>query len=760
MKKYLAPTSLASVLLLAATHAVAGGSVFNITNAAIAEGTGGASNLVLTVNRTGSGALEGVSFASNNVTAVAGVDYTAASGTLSFPIGTLTQTVSVPITTDSTVEGDETFTVSLNSPTGAGVSIGTGVATATINNDDTAIISVNTPSIAEGNIGNTPLPFVVSISNPVQGAVSFTYTAANGNNVNPLLNATLADNDFVASTGSVSFASDSTAALTVNVPIVGDTDVEANQGLLLNLSALVLPATIAPASITFAASGAGTINNDDGAILSIANASIAEGNAGSSNLVFTVNLSASNKNPVTVQYASTDGTAAAGSDYSVTNGTLTFPALSLSQTITVPITGENIVEANEAFTITLSAPVGASLGTSTATGTINNDDSATLSLNSLALAEGNAGNTAMNFTATLSNPVQGAVGATLNTSDGNNATATLNATVADNDYIAISNAPFNLASGVTQTVPVQIVGDTDVEPNQGFRLTLSNLTLPAGIPAGSVTLGTATGNGTINNDDSTALSIAPIIQLEGNSGTSVMNLTVTLPVPNKDPVTVNFATSDGTATAGVDYVARSGTLTFPSNSQSQQIAITVNGDAIYENDETFTVTLSAPTGATIATPTAVATITDDDSLGLSIADVTQAEGTIADTTMTFTVALAGISSLPVTVSYASSNGSAVAPGDYTPVSGSLTFAPGESSKTISVTIRSDRDQEGNETFALTLSNPNPGPPRVSLTRAVATGTIGNDDQLVQAPGLDWRGMSLLLASLLLLGGWMIRRDGY
>ena len=757
MKTALPLKLLAIPMFIASMQAVAGGTTYSIASAAVVEGTGGSTNLVFTVSRNAAGIAEGINFASSNGTAIASTDYTAAVGTLNFPIGSLTQTVSVPVTTDNTVEGDETFVVTLSNPP-LGTVIGTGVATGTITNDDNAVISVNAPSVAEGNVGNTPLPFSVSISNPVQGAVSFTYTAANGNNVNPQLNATLADNDFLASTGNVSFPSDSAAPLTVNVPVVGDLDVEPNQGLLLNLSNLVLPATISPASVTFAASGAGTINNDDGTVLSIANATITEGNAGSSNLVFTVSLSASNKDPVTVQFASADGTATAGSDYTVSNGTLTFPAFSISQSITVPIVGENIVEANETFTMTLSAPTGATLGASVATGTITNDDSATLSLNNVNQAEGNAGNTPMTFTATLSNPVQGSVGATLNTADGNSVTAVQNATAADNDYVAITNGAFTLASGLTQTVPVQIVGDTDVEPNQGFRLIFSNLTAPAGIPAGAITLGTATGNGTINNDDSTALSIAAATLVEGNAGTSVMNLTVSLPAPNKDPVTVNFATSDGTATAGSDYVARTGTLTFPSNVQTQQIAITINGDVLFENNETFTVTLSAPTGATIATASAIGTITDDEVLGLSIADVTLAEGVQGTTVlMNFTVSLAGASSLPVTVDYATSNGTAGAPNDFTSVSGTLTFAPGESSKTVAVSILGDSIVENNETFALTLTNPNPAPPRLLLTRAVATGTIGNDDVFIQVPALDWRVLMLLMVGLGLVGVFVVRR---
>ena len=744
---------LALLPMAAAVHAQS----LSIAPASIVEGTGGAANLVLTVTSTPAAAAAfQVTFTSSNGTAVSGVDYTAVTGDLNFAIGDTSKTITVPISTDSTVEGDETFTVTLSNPTG-GATLGTAGAVGTITNDDTTVISINAPAVAEGNVGNTPLPFSISLSNPVQGATSFTYTAANGNNVNPLLNATLADNDFLASTGNVSFPSDSVAPLIVNVPIVGDTDVEPNQNLLLNLSNLVLPVGISAASVTFAASGVGTINNDDGAVLNIASASIVEGAAGSSNLNFAVTLSNTNKDPVTVNYTSADGTATAGSDYTASNGSLTFPAGTLTQTIVVPVAGDNIVEANETLTITLSAPIGATLGTALATGTITNDDTAVLSLNSPSQLEGNAGNTPMNFIATLSNPVQGGVTAVVNTADGNNANPLLNATVADADYAAIVNGTLSIA-GTTQTFPVQIIGDTDVEPNQSFRFTISGLTLPAGIPAGAVTLG-AQGLGTINNDDATGLSITNVSLVEGNAGTSVMTFNVTLSAPNKDPVTVNFATSDATATAGVDYVARSGTLTFASNVVSQPIAITINGDAIYENNETFNVTLSSPTGATIGTAAAIGTITNDDSVSVGIADASGPEGANGATnTLSFVVTQTGASSFPVTVQYASANGTAIAPGDYAPVSGTLTFAPGESTKTVVVNIVGDGIVENAETFTITLSNLTPVSPFVTLSRATATGTIVDDDVFIQVPALDWRGMMLLLIGMLTLGFVATRRS--
>lgn len=691
-----------------------------------------------------------VNYASSNGTAVAGVDYTTATGTLNFGTGVASQTFSVPISNDTTVEGNETVNLALSAPTG-GATLGTpATATLTISNDDSTTITVNAPSVTEGNAGTTPLAFAISLSNPVQGAISLDYASADGNNVDPLQNATLADNDYQAASGTVSFPSDSTAAQSINVSVVGDTEVEPNQQLRLVLSNLQIPAGLDPAAFDLTgAANSGTITNDDGTTLSVNSPTQAEGNAPGT-LAFIVTLSAASKSPVTVNYASADGTSTAGSDYTAATGTLTFsPGGPLTQTVNVTTAGDNIVEANETLTLTLSNPNGAVLGVAVGTGTLNNDDSATLSLNSPSVAEGNAGNTPLTFTATLSAPVQGTVSASVDSADGNSGTATQNATVADNDYIPVSGGTLSIATGTTGTTAVQVVGDLKAEPDQGLRLTLSNLQVPVGIPAGAITLGTATGNGTITNDDAVTLSIAANSIAEGNTGTSTLNLTVTLSAASKTPVAVSYATSDGTATAGSDYVAASGVLTFAPGQLSQQVPVLINGDTQLEPDETLTVTLSGAAGATIGTAAAVGTLLNDDALTLSVADATVLEGGPGPAgQLRFPVTLSGSSQVPVTVSYATAPGTAAAISDYVAASGSLTFAPGQLSQDIVVVLVADGQNEPNETLTVTLSNPQPAA-QVMLARATATGTIGNDDLVTQVPALG--GRTLLLMLLMVVG---------
>ncbi|MCB0932973.1 MAG: hypothetical protein KDB71_13895, partial [Mycobacterium sp.] len=155
------------------------------------------------------------------------------------------------------------------------------------------------------------------------------------------------------------------------------------------------------------------------------------------------------------------------------------------------------------------------------------------------------------------------------------------------------------------------------------------------------------------------VSIANATVAEGNSGTSTLGFTVSLSQAASSPVTVGYATANGTATAGSDYTATSGTLTFAPGVTSQKVNVSVIGDTAVEPTETFTVTLSSPSGAKLGTATATGTITNDDVAAslpsVSIANATVAEGNSGTSTLGFTVALSKASTDPVSVGYATAN---------------------------------------------------------------------------------------------------------
>ena len=230
--------------------------------------------------------------------------------------------------------------------------------------------------------------------------------------------------------------------------------------------------------------------------VSIAGATAAEGNSGTTTLPFTVTLSKASTGAVTVGYATANGTATAGSDYTATSGTLTFAPGVISQKVNVAVTGDPAVETTETFTVTLSGPAGATLAAATATGTITDDDTAaappTVSIANATVAEGNSGSTTMAFTVSLSKASTGAVSVGYATANG---TATAGA-----DYTATSGT-LTFAPGVTsQTVNVNVTGDTAVESTETLTVTLTG--------ASGATLAAATATGSIIDDDTVTAPVA------------------------------------------------------------------------------------------------------------------------------------------------------------------------------------------------------------------------------------------------------------
>src|SRR5207249_937047 len=179
--------------------------------------------------------------------------------------------------------------------------------------------------------------------------------------------------------------------------------------------------------------------------------------------------------------------------------------------------------------------------------------------------------------------------------------------------------------------------------------------------------------GTIRNDDAT-ISIDDVTRVEGDSGTTSAVFTVSIPFASAQAVTVHFATADGTATtAGNDYQATSGDLTFDPGDTSKTITVAVNGDTTPEPDETFFVNLSNPVNAQFTDGQGAGTIRNDDA-ALSINDLTHAEGNAGTTPFSFTVSIPFASVNMVTVHFATADGTATAAdNDYQLASGGLTF---------------------------------------------------------------------------------------
>ncbi|MFM2345421.1 MAG: hypothetical protein RL654_174, partial [Pseudomonadota bacterium] len=226
-----------------------------------------------------------------------------------------------------------------------------------------------------------------------------------------------------------------------------------------------------------------------------------------------------------------------------------------------------------------------------------------------------------------------------------------------------------------------------------------------------------------STDDRPKISINDPAEVNEGDGANTVTFTVTLSNLSDLPVTVAYATANGSALAGADYVAQNGILTFAPGETTKTITVTILDDTVYEGPESFLVNLSSPTNSVIldgsgtATikddgtgtvnpkPDGTPTIPDDDRPKISINDPAEVNEGDGANTVTFTVTLSNLSDLPVTVAYATANGSALAGADYVAQNGILTFAPGETTKTITVTILDDTVYEGPESFLVNLSSP-------------------------------------------------------
>jgi hypothetical protein len=215
---------------------------------------------------------------------------------------------------------------------------------------------------------------------------------------------------------------------------------------------------------------------------------------------------------------------------------------------------------------------------------------------------------------------------------------------------------------------------------------------------------------------------------EGHTGTRAANLTVTLSPASSQPVTLSYSTANGTAAAD-DYQPASGTVTFAAGETAKTISVLVNGDRTGEPDETFVVNVGQVAGnAVIADAQGVATIVDDEPR-VSINSVTKNEGHSGTTPFAFTVSLSAPSGAAVTLNFATANGSAKSGEDYDAKSGSLSFAAGETSKTVTVNVKGDRKVESKEVFYVNLSGASGALiPQNWGVNIQGTGVVKNDDR--------------------------------
>jgi chitinase len=670
-----------------------------ITDVTVLEGTGGTVTANFTIQASpppkACCPLQ-VSWATAPGSATA-ADFTAASGTVSLVKGSAAKVVSVTITGDAIDEASETFTVNLSNLVGSPGRIRDAQGVGTITDDDLAPgLTVDDVALVEGDAGTSNLTFTASLSAVSALPVTFDWATDAGTATAPA--------DFTAASGSRTIAAGASSA-TVGVAVKGDTVDEDDETFSLVLS------NPGNASIVDG-TGTGTITDDDPfPLLSVDDPSVAEGDAGTATLSFTASLSSVTGKSVSFDWATAPGTATAGTDYVTANGVGTIPAGSSSTSIDVTVNADTLDEEDETLTVTLSNGGNVSIDDGVGTGTITDDDPLVVAgIADASTDEGDSGTSALSFDVTLSAASAKTVTIDWATQDG--------LASAPSDYEATSGTVTFVPGDTTETASVTINGDGIAELDEEFQVVLS--------APSNATLGDADGLGTIVDDE-----LLPVIDIdepsivEGQSGTTTLAFSVTLSHPSAIPVSADWTTTPGTAAAGSDYVSVDGTVNFAALDTSETVEVTVNGDGIYELDETVLLDLVNAQGAPVGDPQGIGTIANDDTAPvLTVADVTKKEGNTGTSMMSFVVTLTGASDVDATVGYATSNGTAAAGSDYTATSDTLTIPAGTTSGTVDVPIHGDGTWELRETLTLTLS----GPGHASLGDAVALGRITNDDK--------------------------------
>ena len=354
--------------------------------------------------------------------------------------------------------------------------------------------------------------------------------------------------------------------------------------------------------------------------IAVSPSSVAED--GATNLTYTLTRTGSTASALTVNF-SVGGTATfggVGADYTesgaatfgASSGTATFGIGSSTATVTIDPTADSVVEPDETVVLTLTAGAGYNIvSPSTVTGTITNDDKATLSVDDLGVTEGGG----FTFTVTSDKVASQDMTVVVDTADGT-------ATTAGSDYTPVSGMVLTIPAGATQTtLTITVNDDAIVEDNETFTLNLSDAKFNGATDATRVVIGDATGEATIVNDDSETLTIDSPTVIEGTGGVNTMIFTVTSPSAVQGGFTVAFSATNGTADDSDYNVNTIGPLTFAGTAgETQTISVNIFTDAIIENNENFTIALGT-IGSTTAvqaaaiTSTAVGTgtITDDDS---------------------------------------------------------------------------------------------------------------------------------------------------
>jgi gliding motility-associated-like protein len=632
-------------------------------------------------------------------TATAGTDYNALSGTAVILAGQNKVTVQVPVMDDDLIENTETVLITLTGGSSANFAFtGTGNTTVNILDEDNtaanrAIVVTATKQAAEpGTNGEFTigLPGNIASSEPVTVSYTISGTATSGS-------------DYTAFGGTVIIPAGQNK-VTVPVPVINDQTLEGTETVIMTIT----KGTSTSFAFTGGSNATVNITDDENtpANRTLNIVKTTDGAEPSTNGSFTISLPGSiiTSEDITVKYA-VSGTATSGSDYTAITGTIIIPAGKNGVVVPVTVTNDQVIEVTETVVMTLNGGTSTGLtftGNGNATVNITDDESNTPASLVLTVAKGTDGaepSTNGRFDISLPAGITSSEAITVNYTIAGSATS-------GTDYNAITGTITIPAGQNSVSIPVTVINDQLIENTETVIMTLN------GGNSTSFTF-TGTGNATVNiiDDENKPANLVLTVTKSTDASEPATNggFNISLPtgITSSEDITVNY-TIGGTATAGTDYNAITGTITIPAGQNSVSVPVIVMDDQLIENTETVILTLNGGKSTSFTftgTGNATVNITDDESAANLVLNIVKTKDAAEPgTNGEFTISLpAGIaSSEDITVNY-TIGGTATGGTDYTAITGTITIPAGQNSVAVPVAVMPDQLIEKTETVIMTLT---------------------------------------------------------
>jgi uncharacterized delta-60 repeat protein/uncharacterized repeat protein (TIGR01451 family) len=648
------------------------------------------SNVVTTVRRKGgtsgpnpdgSGSVF-IQFATSNGTAVAGVNFGTVVTNLNFPSGEVLQTVSIPIFDDGTITPDLMFGLALLNPTPPSQIGNQPFATVTIVNSDSGVsFSTGSYSVAK-NTPNGVATIGIIRQGSTNGTCSVVFmTTTNGSAALGI--------DYQAVSNLVTFAP-GVVSNNVTVPVINNGLPEGNRTVTMILTNAILLETnganfllLPPSQATLTIID--TVTAPGQLMFSQTNYTFIEGN---SNALITIVRTNGSSGTVSASYRTVQGSALPGINYTTASGSVTFANGETAKTFNVPMLENGIAQGPVTLSLVLSnATGGATLlqPTNVPMTILDNDTGIAFSA---AAYVANETNSSVTLNVWRLNTTNGTVQVSYATTNGT--------ALAGTNYTATSGTLTFNPGETNKSVIIPLLHDPRATSNITFTVSLSNPSAGTQLmfpnSASVVLLDAEAGIGFTNSTFGVLKNATNAI------------LTVFCSNPNVEPISVSYSSADGSAVAGVDYVAVNGVLTFTNGSVTNYIIVPIINNSLIEGDRTFTVSLSNPTapGLLVSPSTASVTITDINS-GFSFSS--PAYTVLKGGDATITVQRTGYTNSFASINYATQDGTGTNGVDYNGVSGTFVFTNGETIKTFTVHAIDSTVVKPDKTVLVQLSNP-------------------------------------------------------